>query len=91
MNKTLESDGDRTEFDSRDSILVMSSGPSLPPEPLTPPMWLSRMRWMVQNYGYPLPPKFVRPPGIDFDALLRQVPWPPSADQHPAQDEQQPG
>jgi hypothetical protein len=78
-------------FDSRDVQLVEFNDTDYPPTdpvPLTENQWLQVMRMMVQNYGYPLPPKFVRPPGIDFDALLRQVPWPPSADQRPA-DEQQ--
>jgi hypothetical protein len=88
MNAIREPDDDQSMFDSRDSLLVMATGTPLPPEPLTPAMWLSRMRMMVREYGYPLPPKFVRPPGIDFDALLRQVPWPPSADQRPADKEQ---
>ena len=43
----------------------------------TPAALLHAMRERVRYYGAPLPEGFVAPPGIDLDALLKQVPWPP--------------
>jgi hypothetical protein len=54
---------------------------------MTPAQLLRLMRRRVELLGSPIPEGFVPPPGIDLAALLRQVPWPPSADEHPAQDE----
>ena len=45
---------------------------------MTPEKLLRLMRRRVQVLGTPLSEGFVPPPGIDIDALLRQVPWPPS-------------
>ena len=40
---------------------------------------LHMMRSRLQVYGTPLPAGYVPPPGIDLDALLKEVPWPPPA------------
>lgn len=40
------------------------------------------LRWMrkrVKVLGSPIPDGYVPPPGIDLEALLKQVPWPPAA------------
>jgi hypothetical protein len=48
-------------------------------EPPTAKQLLRMMRSRVEVYGAPLPDGFVPPPGIDLDALLKEVPWPPPA------------
>lgn len=42
----------------------------------TPASLLAYMRLRLLHYGAPLPESYVAPPGIDLDALLKQVPWP---------------
>ena len=72
-----------TIFESSDSALVemsdtdgtMAVGGEGPP--LTAEALLHLMRERVKHYGTPLPEGFTPPPGIDLDALLKQVPWPP--------------
>jgi hypothetical protein len=48
------------------------------PIPITPDSLLALMRMRVRHHGTPLPEGFVPPPGIDLDALLKLVPWPPT-------------
>lgn len=48
-----------------------------PPIPLTGRELLRLMRERIKYYGSPLPEGFVPPPGIDVDALLKEIPWPP--------------
>ena len=38
---------------------------------------LMKMRFQVRQGRPPLPEGYVPPPGIDIEALLKQVPWPP--------------
>jgi hypothetical protein len=45
----------------------------------TPAELLQLMRERIKNFGSPLPEGYVPPPGIDIDALLKQIPWPPVA------------
>lgn len=49
------------------------------PEPLTAENLLRLMRERIKYYGTPIPDGYVPPPGIDLEALLKQVPWPPAA------------
>lgn len=77
MDPTLDTNSPGYEFESLDSPLVMITGVTLPPEPPTANTLLARMRMRVEVLGSPLPDGFVPPPGIDLDALLKQVPWPP--------------
>lgn len=73
-----------TVFDSSDVPLIELSdadGTLQVVEPKwTPATLLNAMRERVRYYGAPLPEGFVAPPGIDLDALLKQVPWPPAED-----------
>jgi hypothetical protein len=73
-----------TEFTSEGSLLVefSDSGAEIDqymtrPMPMTPEYVLTLMRMRVRFYGSPLPDGYVPPPGIDIEALLKQVPWPP--------------
>lgn len=59
--------------DADGTMIVGGEGP-----PLTAEALLQLMRERVKYYGSPLPEGFVPPPGIDIDALLKQVPWPPT-------------
>jgi hypothetical protein len=73
---------DQTEISSPGEFIevvtpVMEWKPS---GPLSAKELLRRMRSRVEVYGTPLPEGYVPPPGIDLDALLKQVPWPPPAD-----------
>jgi hypothetical protein len=73
-----------TTFDSLDSPLVMLSDADgslqvCNPGPMSPAFLLHLMRERVKYYGSPIPEGFVSPPGVDLDALLKQVPWPPAA------------
>jgi hypothetical protein len=38
---------------------------------------LQKMKFRVRQGRPPLPEGFVPPPGVDIEALLKQVPWPP--------------
>ncbi|MBX9582489.1 MAG: hypothetical protein K2X87_19465 [Gemmataceae bacterium] len=38
---------------------------------------LMQMKFRVRQGRPPLPEGFVAPPGVDVEALLKQVPWPP--------------
>jgi hypothetical protein len=49
------------------------------PVPLSAPQLLDLMRSRLKYLGAPLPEGYVPPPGIDLDALLKEVPWPPPA------------
>ncbi|HET6575892.1 MAG TPA: hypothetical protein VFG68_19980 [Fimbriiglobus sp.] len=71
-----------TIFESTDSVLIEASDTDAcvsPGETLwTADHLLHLMRERVKYYGTPLPDGFVPPLGIDIDALLKQVPWPPT-------------
>jgi hypothetical protein len=45
----------------------------------TPEGVLRMMRNRLKVLGKPLPDGYVAPAGIDLDALLKLVPWPPAA------------
>ncbi|MBX9628454.1 MAG: hypothetical protein K2X82_31950 [Gemmataceae bacterium] len=38
---------------------------------------LMQMKFRVRQGRPPLPDGYVPPPGVDIEALLKQVPWPP--------------
>jgi hypothetical protein len=67
-----------TVFESTDSPLVEVTAVPCDPEPMSPAYLLHLMRERVKYYGSPIPEGYVPPPGIDLDALLKQVPWPPA-------------
>ena len=73
---------DETETWSEGVVYEFTIDPSewKPGPPPTAKELLRRMRSRVEVYGTPLPEGYVPPPGIDLDALLKQVPWPPPAD-----------
>ena len=56
------------------------TGAHLPPRVVTAQELLFRMRDRLARCGTPLPDGFVPPPGLDVDALLKQIPWPPAPD-----------
>ncbi len=90
MNTEREVPGEAWTSTSEGTVLIeVTEGDTVLGEPIVHPQsLLRRMRWRVGTLGVPLPEGYVAPPGIDLPALLRQVPWPPSADQHPAGEEQ---
>jgi hypothetical protein len=55
---------------------VRPTGPRL----VTPASLLAYMRLRLLHFGAPLPDGYVAPPGIDVEALLKQVPWPETRD-----------
>lgn len=63
------------ELSDADGTLVVDRNPP----PLTAHELLHLMRARIPFYGSPLPEGYVPPPGIDLDALLKEVPWPPPA------------
>jgi hypothetical protein len=67
-----------TDFVSTDSPVVEVTAVPCDPEPMSAAMLLHLMRERVKYYGAPVPEGYVPPPGIDLDALLKQVPWPPA-------------
>jgi hypothetical protein len=74
----------KTVFDSLDSPLFEFSDADGTaevgePQPLTAAHLLVLMRERIKYYGSPIPDGYVPPPGIDLEALLKQVPWPPAA------------
>lgn len=48
-------------------------------EPLTAENLLRLMRERIKYYGSPIPEGYVPPPGVDLEALLKKIPWPPIA------------
>lgn len=73
-----------TVFESLESPLVLVSEADgtltrCEPGPMTAENLLRLMRERIKYYGSPIPEGYVPPPGIDLDALLKQVPWPPAA------------
>lgn len=54
--------------------------PDVAPRQRTADELLAFMRGRLKFYGTPLPEGFVPPPGVDIDALLKQLPWPPAPD-----------
>jgi hypothetical protein len=77
MIAASSSDSGNTIFESTNSILVEVTAVPSKAEPPTATMLLHLMRERIKYYGAPLPDNYVPPPGIDIDALLKQVPWPP--------------
>ena len=54
-----------------------------PYAPRTKKEWLHWLRRRIRLFGAPLPDGFVPPPGVDIDALLREIGWPPRSDAPP--------
>jgi len=54
--------------------------PDTSPRPMTAEGLTVYMRGRLKFYGTPLPDGFVPPPGLDVDALLKHIPWPPAPD-----------
>lgn len=70
------------ETTSDGAILVEFTGrqePPVPPSHDTPGSVLAFMIHHHRHYGTPLPDGYVPPPGIDIEALLKQLPpYPPA-------------
>jgi hypothetical protein len=79
MNPPSNREPVETTFESTDSLLVEVTAAPCDPEPMSATMLLQLMRERVRRYGSPIPDGYVPPPGIDLAALLKQVPWPPTA------------
>lgn len=57
-------------------ITIIGEGSNVEPYPPEYRL-LQKMKFRVRQGRHPLPEGFVAPPGVDVEALLKQVPWPP--------------